>query len=415
LFFSLTLSYDYYDTERKCESVERNRNRNRKISSLMDALNERDRELVFNLVMPYVLEPHIEIITNQKIIDVLLTKTRTHIPQDYADRVTEALYMFETHSSSLRGKDFDRLINTLEIDPTKLLPMYVLGVNSIKERLCMLFQNCVLSLDESRHISRLIKIVSSTSYDETLRDDIADVVLQFYSTRHSRAYNSCVCSRSNSNSSSNSDAAAGKKYNNNKDQKPSACIQNIGMMIDIIKAEAYPIPCEDYSLNIDYMGVKTPHVDETSSVHSDLQTRETLPKRRNMDSTDMHRKAPFVDKMGCSLLSISTCLPQRLIDDLVATAVDVRANRAVRKYLFDSIIADPRLTERLSNESIDKLCNVITEGRMQDASMQEAVTNVLSSSGILYKLKERQVQAVGECLREMISRSPNRSRKKRKV
>ena len=88
MFFSLTLSYDYYDTERKCESVERNRNRNRKISPLMDALNERDRELVFNLVMPYVLEPHIEIITNQKIIDVLLTKTRTHIPQDYADRVS---------------------------------------------------------------------------------------------------------------------------------------------------------------------------------------------------------------------------------------------------------------------------------------------------------------------------------------
>ena len=55
--------------------------------TVMDSLSDRAKFTVYHLVMPYVLEPHISIVTNKTLIGMLLSKSRTHIPTDYANKV----------------------------------------------------------------------------------------------------------------------------------------------------------------------------------------------------------------------------------------------------------------------------------------------------------------------------------------
>jgi hypothetical protein len=99
----------------------------------------------------------------------------------------------------------------------------------------------------------------------------------------------------------------------------------------------------------------------------------------------------------------SECIPRSLFEEFVFIAQDASAARNIRIYIIGSIIGNPRISEQLSEEDIDGLCNMIDgHAEKEDENIQEIVANVLSSSAILYKLKESQLKSVGSFLRQNI-------------
>ena len=304
--------------------------------------------------------------------------------------------MFETFSSVLTVDAISRLIDTLEIETSKMLAMYSIGISAIKERLCTVLQKCISTLDESRHISRFLNIVLSDCQDENFLNDVSDIVMKFYALKQLKALRAPV-----------------QNTHRVDDKRAVVDVENLWRMNDIIKAEAYrhvrksciddkDDECSHTTTKVDYMGIYGGHTSIPEKV-----------SKRKFGESNSSETPRYVSSIGSALLFGSECIPRSLFEEFVFIAQDASAARNIRIYIIGSIIGNPHISEKLSEEDIDGLCKMIDgHAEKEDENIQEIVANVLSSSAILYKLKESQLKSVGSFLRQNIIKKQQRKRRK---
>ena len=139
-------------------------------------LSDNEAYTVMHLVLPYVMSEHVDVVTNADIIARLRQPGQTaHIPARYANKVADALDMFENFPRALSKRDVDKLLGVVAMDTSALMPLYRIGVNSIKVEILEFFQKNPRKM-ETDHLPLLVTIATDRRHDSFVCDNVCSLL-----------------------------------------------------------------------------------------------------------------------------------------------------------------------------------------------------------------------------------------------
>merc|ERR1719408_454825 len=102
------------------------------------------------------MKPCVDVVTNAEVMARLRQPGQVaHIPASYANKVASSLDMFENFPFALDRVDVDKLLGgTVAMDTSRLMPIYRIGVNSIKVELLDFFAKNPQILERRRGAGR---------------------------------------------------------------------------------------------------------------------------------------------------------------------------------------------------------------------------------------------------------------------